>query len=199
MRITSLFLGSVLAAASLLAGCATGPRVRSTQDAAVDFSQYRTFGFTTPLGTDREGYQTIVSQQLKSATQREMAARGMRYDETSPQLLINFNGKLSDKLRTSSVPSSGVSLGVGRSRGYYGYRTGIYTAWPMYTDTSVDSYTEGTLNIDVVDAARKQMIWEGVAVGRVSEKDLANLQPAIDAGVKAIFEKYPVGAPDVAQ
>jgi hypothetical protein len=199
MRITRLFLGSMLVAASLAAGCATGPRVRSTQDTAVDFSQYSTFGFSSPLGTDREGYQTIVSQQLKTAAQREMEARGMRYDDTSPQLLINFNGKLSDKLRTTSVPSSGVSFGIGRNRGYYGYRTGIYTAWPLYTDTNVDSYTEGTLNIDVVDAARKQMIWEGVAVGRVSEKDLANLQPAIDAGVKAIFEKYPVPALNPAQ
>jgi hypothetical protein len=33
----------------------------------------------------------------------------------------------------------------------------------------------------------------------VSEKDLANLQPAIDAGVKAIFEKYPVPALNPAQ
>lgn len=190
------FTGALL----VLAGCASGPvaRVRATQDSTVDFSQFRTFSFASPLGTDREGYQTIVSQQLKTATQRELEARGLRYVETSPQLLVNFSGKLSDKLRTTSAPSSGVRLSVGMGRGYYGYRTGIYTAWPLYdTETRVSTYTEGTLNIDVVDAARRQMIWEGVIVGRVSEKELNNLQPAIDAAVVAIFEKYPVAAPAV--
>jgi hypothetical protein len=58
-------------------------------------------------------------------------------------------------------------------------------------ETRVDTYSEGTLNIDVIDAARKQMIWEGVAVGRVTEKTMENLKPEIDQAVAAIFAKYP--------
>jgi hypothetical protein len=165
--------------------------VRSNFDKATDFSQYKTFGFATPLGTDREGYQTIVSQHLKTATRRELEARGFKYADTSPQLLVNFNAKLSDKLRAETVPSASVGMG----RGYYGYRSGYYSAWPMYDETVVTSYTEGTLNIDLVDAARKQMVWEGVAVGSVSEKAQTNLQPAVESVVTAIFKKFPVAAP----
>ena len=181
-------LGAVLVAA----GCESGPRVRAERDKTVDFSQYRTFAFADPLGTDRAGYQTMVSQYLKAATQRELEARGLRLVEADPQMLVNFNGKLSEKFRTTPVPSSAITFGYGHG-GYYGYRTGIYTTWPLYApETRVDSYSEGTLNVDIIDAAKKQMIWEGVAVGRVTDETMENLQPKINEAVAAIFVNYPI-------
>lgn len=186
------FALALLGAALVATGCASGPRVRAQQDKSADFSQYRTFAFADPLGTDREGYQTIVSQYLKAATRRELEARGLRLVEANPQMLVNFSGKLSEKFRTSTVPSSAITFGYGHG-GYYGYRTGIYTTWPLYApETRVDSYTEGTLNIDIIDATKKQMIWEGVAVGRVTEETMENLQPKINEAVTAIFANYPI-------
>lgn len=185
------FVLALLGAALLATGCASGPRVRAERDAAVDFTQYRTFAFADPLGTDRAGYQTMVSQHLKAATRRELESRGLRLVEADPQLLVNFNGRLSEKFRTSTVPSSGLTFGYGR--GYYLYRTGFYTTWPLYQpETRVQSYTEGTLNVDIIDAEQKQMIWEGVAVGRVTDKTYDNLQPEIDAVIAAIFANYPI-------
>jgi hypothetical protein len=180
----------------MLVSCAaTGPKVRTEVDPAADFSSYHTFGFVQPLGTDRSGYQTIVSQQLKAAARRELEARGLRYEESSPQLLVNFNGRLSEKMRVETTPQPAFGIGLGYGRGYYGYRTGLYGSWPLYTDyTTATPYTEGTLNVDVADAARKQLVWEGIVVGRVTEKDRANLQPAIDAAVAAAFAKFPIGA-----
>lgn len=186
------FALALLGAALVATGCASGPRVRAQQDKSADFSQYRTFAFADPLGTDREGYQTIVSQYLKAATRGELEARGLRLVEANPQMLVNFSGKLSEKFRTSTVPSSAITFGYGHG-GYYGYRTGIYTTWPLYApETRVDSYTEGTLNIDIIDATKKQMIWEGVAVGRVTEETMENLQPKINEAVTAIFANYPI-------
>ena len=191
-RLRRGFAVALLGAALVAAGCASGPRVRAERDKTVDFSQYRTFAFADPLGTDREGYQTIVSQYLKAATRRELEARGLRFVEAGPQLFVNFSGKLSEKFRTTTVPSSSITFGYGHG-GYYGYRTGIYTTWPLYApDTQVTSYTEGTLNIDVIDAAKKQMIWEGVAVGRVTDDTMENLQPKINEAVAAIFVNYPI-------
>ena len=182
----------MVAAASLmtLAACTSGPEVRVQLDRSADFSQYRTFAFVSPLGTDRDGYQSIVSQNLKAATQREMEARGLRLDVNAPQLLVNFNASLDDKLRVTSVPSA--SFGMG----YYGYRYGMYSAWPMYHDsTVVHQYQQGTLNIDVVDAARKQLVWEGVVTKSVSQHDIDNMEAAINAAVAAAFAKYPVAGP----
>jgi hypothetical protein len=191
--IRSLSVAALAGAALLAAGCASGPQIRAERDKTVDFSRYHTFGFANPLGTDREGYQTMVSQYLKAATQRELEARGLRLVEESPQLLVNFSGRLNDRLLARAVPETGLIVGVGVAQDYYRYRTGFYTAWPLYPmDSRVDTYTEGTLNIDLIDAGRKQMIWEGVAVGRVTEKTMDNLKPKIDEAVTAIFAKYPI-------
>jgi Domain of unknown function (DUF4136) len=184
-----------LAAAAVLAlvACASAPDVRVDYDRTADFTRYKTFGFASPLGTDRGGYQSVVSQHLKAATQREMEARGMRLNVEAPELLVNFNASLDDKLRVTTAPT--LATGVGVSRGYYGYRTGMYTAWPMYADqTVVTQYKQGTLNIDIVDAARKQLVWEGVVSNSVTQKMLDNVPAAIDAAVAAAFAKYPLPA-----
>ena len=189
---------ALIAASSLLAlaGCASVPEVRVDLDRSADFTQYKTFAFASPLGTDRGGYQTIVSQNLKAAAQRELEARGMRLDSAAPQLLVNFNATLSEQLRVSPGPTVGVGVG----RGYYGYRYGMYGAWPMYTDmTTVTQYTEGTLNIDVVDAARRQLVWEGVVTKSITQQDRDDMKAAIDAAVAAAFAKYPIPVPAAAK
>ncbi|HET9447547.1 MAG TPA: DUF4136 domain-containing protein [Steroidobacteraceae bacterium] len=183
---TLLVLASMTA---LLAGCASGPKIRANTDPQANLSSYRTYGFVQPLGTDRAGYSTIVSEQLKAAVRRELEARGYTYAQDNPQLLVNFNAKLDDKLRVDSAPTASIAMG----RGYYGYRGGFYSAWPAY-ETSVDQYTQGTLNIDVVDASQKRLVWEGIAVGRVTQKTRENLGAAIDATVAEIFKKFPITA-----
>jgi hypothetical protein len=80
--------------------------------------------------------------------------------------------------------------------GYYGYRGGYY-GWGagVNTSTYVDNYTEGTLNVDVVEAAEHKLLWEGIAVGRISERTQNNLQPTVDAVVKQVFEQFPTKPP----
>jgi hypothetical protein len=176
-------------AALVLAGCATTPKatIRATTDSTADFSQYKTFGFVEKLGTDTANYESMVSASLKNAARRELEARGIAFSATSPDLLVNFNGKLDEKLRVSQTPS--VTMGAG----YYGYRGGIYSTWPMYPqETSVDQYTQGTLNVDVVDARRRQLVWEGVAVGRVTESVRGNIPAVIDGVMPEIFAKFPI-------
>lgn len=171
----------------VLAGCASGPDVRAMSDPSANFAQYQSFGFSDPLGTDRAGYQSIVSQQLKAAARRELEARGLRYDPASPQLLVNFNAKLNDKMRVTTTPEPVMAPG------YYGYRRGFYQPWPMYAErTDVTQYTEGTLTIDVIDAARKQLVWEGTVTKSITSKEQQDVGAAIDGAVTAAFAKFPV-------
>ena len=167
----------------LFAGCASGPSIFVNADPAANFTAFHTYNFEVPLGTDNSGYSSLLSQYLRTATAREMEGRGYQRSDT-PDLLINFNVKTKDKIQTTTTPS-GPSYG-----GYYGYRSGYYGVWNGY-DTQVTQYTEGTLTVDVVDAARKQLVWDGTAVGRVREKDRQNLQPAIDNVITQIFTRYP--------
>jgi hypothetical protein len=82
------------------------------------------------------------------------------------------------------------------SYGYYGYRYGMYSAWPLYAD-DVDTvhYRVGTANIDIVDAERNQLIWEGGAEGRLTREVMEDPQPAIESVVAELFSRYPGRAP----
>lgn len=171
---------------TLLAACAAqGPQIRTDSDRNADFSKYRTFGFPTETGTDRGGYSTLLTSYFKDAVRREMTTRGYVYAEQNPDLLVNFYANVREKTETRTTPTLGY--------GYYGYRYGLYTAWPLYDTRDVDtvSYRVGTVNIDVVDAARKQLIWEGIAEGRVSKEQMDNPQPAVSGVVTELFQQFP--------
>jgi hypothetical protein len=170
----------------LVAGCATGPTIRSNLDNTVDFSKFRTFGFLDPLSTDRDGYQTLVSQQLVASTDRELRARGLQRSDSNPDLLVNFSANLDQRLRITQTPTVPISS-IDRR-----HHRGFYSTWPTHQQTEVRQYTQGTLGIDIVDASRRQLIWEGFAVGRVTQRTTDNLGTVLDSAVVDIFADFPV-------
>lgn len=183
--IQTLAIAGLLAA---IAGCASGPTVRSDVDPGSDLGRYRTFAFFEPLATDRDGYGTILSSRLKAATRRELEERGYRYSESSPDLRVNFYTNVKERQEIRSTPEIGFT-------GFYHYRRGFYNPWVGYPyDVRTINYTEGTLSIDLVDASRKQLVWQGLAKGTVTKKVRDNPGPAIDAAVARIFEKFPARA-----
>jgi hypothetical protein len=102
---------------------------------------------------------------------------------------VNFYTTVREHTSVQSTPRLSVGMG------YYRYRTGLYGAWPLYgNDVTSTTYRVGTASIDVVDAARKQLVWEGIAEGRLTEKMLDAPGPAISSAVADIFVKYPARA-----
>jgi hypothetical protein len=169
-----------------LAGCATGPDIRVDGDPSVNIPGYRTFGFFDTLATDKAGYSTILSTRLKDATRRELERAGYTYSDQNPELLVNFNVNVVDKTEVYSTPSVGVGYG------YYGYRSGMYGAWSGYPrDIETRNYRQGTLSIDVVDAAKKALVWQGVAEGRVTQKMRENPGAALDAAITEMLAGFP--------
>ncbi|WP_339899472.1 DUF4136 domain-containing protein [uncultured Gilvimarinus sp.] len=170
-----------------LAGCASGgPTIQSDYSRDVDFNAYQTFGFVDPLGTDKSGYSTLVTSHFKSAARSEMEQLGYTYSEQSPDLLVNFFSNTENRTDIRSTPSMTASYG------YYGYRSGLYMGLPLYgSETETRHYKVGTLNIDVVDAEKEQLIWEGIAEGKLSKEAMANPRDAIRSAVQQIFTTYP--------
>lgn len=181
-------LGALALLVALIAGCATTspPNTRVDYDRKADFSVYRTFGFPKETGTDRGGYSTLVTSYFKSSITTAMEARGYKYSAENPDLLVNFFMNTRD--RTETRPNVGA--------GYYRYREGLYGGWPMYDRDRTVNYQVGTINVDIVDAAKKQLIWEGVSEGRVTEESLANPKVTVNAIVIELMRKYP-GKPNM--
>ena len=191
-RLTSSFpqAAALIALFTLVAGCTTGPSIRSDYDRTADFTAYKTFGFVEPLGTDKSGYSTLVTSHFKGAAQAEMEKLGYTYAEQSPDLLVNFFSNTENRTDIRSSPS------VTASYGYYGYRSGLYMGFPIYgSETETRHYKVGTLNIDVVDAEKSQLVWEGIAEGKLSKEAMADPRAAIHSAVQQIFQTFPTAAP----
>ena len=177
--------------AILLAACASSPTIESDYDHSIDFSQYKTYAFFNPMGIENPNYSSIYGSIFRTAISNEMESRGYVVSD-NPDLMINVSGRLQDKTKvtTTSDPYMG--------GGYYGYRRGAYGTWGGYgygTQTHVSNYTEGTINVDMVDRTEKRMVWEGVAVGRVNDKNTPDETRAnIHAGIKEMFANYPFRA-----
>ncbi|HEY7642750.1 MAG TPA: DUF4136 domain-containing protein [Steroidobacteraceae bacterium] len=173
---------------TVLGGCATTPSAPNTRidyDKAADFSVYRTYGFPKETGTDRGGYATLVTSYFKSSVSTAMEARGYKFSAENPDLLVNFYMNTQERSEIRPGPDAGY--------GYYGYRRGLYQG--LYDDRTIN-YKVGTINVDVVDAAKKQVVWEGVSEGRVSEEALANPKVTINAVVTELMRQYP-GKPNM--
>lgn len=184
-------LVSLAVAVLLMASCASKPDIKSDYDRSVDFSQYKTYGFFNPMGIENPNYSSIYGSIFREAISREMESRGY-VQSNNPDLLINVSGRLQEKTRVTTTSDPYMS------GGYYGYRRGAYGAWGGYgygTQTHVSQYTEGTVNVDMVDRNQKRMVWEGVAVGRVNEKRTnEEMRTNINNGIKEMFAGYPFRA-----
>jgi hypothetical protein len=168
----------------MISSCATTPKVYTNQDPAADFTGYRTYAFDDPLGTDKSGYSSLLSQYLKTAVSREMESRGYALAD-DPDLIVNFYVHTQEKIQTTQTPTTGGS--------YYGYRGSRYGTWGGYTsyETRVTQHTEGTINVDLVDKKRGQLVWESELVGRVTDKVRENLESTVDQAIAEIFVNYP--------
>jgi hypothetical protein len=179
-------LTAVVSAALMLSACASEPNVISNRAPDFDIANYRSFDFMNPLSTDRQGVRTLTSNYLIEATTRELEMKGLRRSSDNPDLLVNFVVSTKEKLQ--SRPSSSVSVGMGRSRygtwGGYGVGVGMSTS-------DVTQNTEGSVRIDIIDASRNMLVWEGAVSGRVTDEVRQNPQPAIDQAVADILSRFP--------
>ncbi len=179
-----------LTLACCVAACTSGPKVRTDADPTANLASYKTFAFFEELATDKSSYSTMITSRLKDATRRELKRRGYEEVTNDPQLLVNFNTNVETRTQVQSTPAPA---------SFYGYRAGMYGAWGGYpADIHTTHYQEGTLVIDLVDAGKRQLVWQAVAQGRLSKKAIENPAASIDALIAEMFEKYPVPALDAA-
>lgn len=176
----------VLPVMLLVSACASGPQVTSDYDRNADFAAYRTFAFFEPLGTDRAGYSTLVTERLKTLTRLQMEQRGYQFDAASPDLLVNFVAQ--SRVKTEYVPPPPMPWGPN----YFGYRMGWYDPWVGYGfGSDMIQYTEGVLTIDLIDARRKQLVWEGVGRSVIDNVEQALSEQKLAPVVADIFARYP--------
>lgn len=179
-------LAAALAAAAIaLAGCASGPDIRADYDKSADFGKYRTYGFVAQAGTDSGDFRSLSTQMLQNAAARQMEQRGYTRAE-NPDLVINFKGKLEEKVDVESTPAPYYGPGWG----YGGWYGAPYGGWGG-TEVTTRRYNVGTLVIDVVDRDKRQVVFQGAISGVVTKEMQQNREASINRAVEGIFMQYP--------
>ena len=153
----------------LLSACASGPTITVNSAPGTDLSNFQTFNFMQPLGSDRDnGARTPLSTMLMNSMSREMASRGLKQSD-SPDVLIDFMVAAEARMDVRTTSSGMTSV----HRSHWG--RGCCTAWPAYR-TTVRQYTQGTLLIDLIDPSANALLAEGAARERLNSNDITQKQ-----------------------
>jgi Domain of unknown function (DUF4136) len=160
----------------LLTSCSS-VRVNSDYDKQVDFTSYKTYAFHK-TGIDKAEISDLDKKRILRSIDETMAAKGFTKSET-PDLLISFFTKEREQV---NVNQFNAGWGYGWGWGWNPYLWG--------GNTSVSRHTEGTLYIDIIDAKKKELIWQGESEG-VLTKDTNKKDEVIKEFVTKILEQYP--------
>jgi hypothetical protein len=171
----------------LLIGCASSPNTTSMSDPTVDLRSYETFNFVQYDQSPDQSYETLELTYLRRAARQQMERRGFTLSD-QPDVVINFSIDTQEKIQSRTVPSTGYGIG------YDPFYDVYYDDWYMSHETRIDQYTEGHLDIDLIDVAQRKLIWQGSTSGRLSRKDFENVQGTLTQAVNEVFTEFPIPA-----
>ena len=162
----------------ILSSCSS-VTVYSDYDKTVDFAPYKTYAYFKP-GIDKVEISDLDKRRILRAIDDQMQAKGFTKSD-NPDLLINIFTKSREQVDVNQF-----SAGWG-----YGWGWG-WNPWMMYggNQTTVSTSTEGTLYIDLIDAKKKEMIWQGEGVGTLT-RNIDKKDEKIAEFVGKILAQYP--------
>jgi len=160
----------------ILSSCSS-IRVNSDYDNNVDFSQYKTYAFQKN-GVDKAEISDLDKKRILKAIDVEMTKKGFTKSET-PDLLVTIFTKEREQI---DVNQFNTSWGFGWGLGWNPYFGG--------GQTYVSSSTEGTLFIDLIDAKKKELVWQGEGEGYLT-KVRSEKEARINEFVSKIVAQFP--------
>lgn len=171
-----LFLLMVAFAAT---SCST-IKISSDFDRTADFSSYKKFKFTDEALT--LPINEINRNRILRAVEAELTAKGLSKSDTDPDVFIDIKLKGEQKQTATATNSGGYGYGY-----RYGWGGGFST-----TTISYETYVDGTLFVDMIDAKKQQLVWQGRGTKTIDPDANENKREQnINYAVKQIFMKYP--------
>jgi len=168
---------------ALLPACAPALKVTSDYDSKAEFIKYRTYTFAPE--SQNLPVNELNKRRILDEIETQMAAKGFTKAEAGD---IWVDVRVSAKERKEATAyTNGSGYGM-----YGGYR---YGGGFQTTSVSVQTYVDGTLIISFIDAAKKELVWQGTGVRTLDQNATADKREKnISDAVKGILAKYPPGA-----
>jgi hypothetical protein len=151
--------------------------VYTDYDKQVDFTPYKTYAFHKN-GIDKAEISDLDKKRILHAIDETMSAKRFTKSD-NPDLLISFFTKEREEVNVNQF-NAGWGYGWG-----WGWNPFLWGG-----NTMVTRHTEGSLYIDIIDAKKKELIWQGEGEG-VLTKDRDKKEALIKEFVSKILEQYP--------
>jgi len=192
----------VLTALVLLttASC-TGISVMSDYDRDYDFTRSRTYAWVSGADADSADVlaeNPLVTRRVRSAVDRELAARGFRdAGRSTPDLLLVAHVYVTLKTAVRYMTHDPFYYGYTYRGRFFRYRPLLA---PFYEMPVTESWREGRLIVDMIDERRKELVWRGSASGALKDYRTGEaMQKDIDIAVSKIFSDFPSTQTDARQ
>jgi len=163
-----------------ISGCTTTPNVKTDYDPAVNFSQYRTYGWVytaTPSGMN-----PLSFQRIKDSIDRSLKTRYTE-DAANADFAVDFTIGRKDSVEVNDMGPPVGPYGFARPWAWGGAGWG-------WSNVDVRNVTEGTVVIDFYDVKTKKPIWHGIVTKEV-DPNRTPTQEEIDTAVAAVLAKFP--------
>ena len=169
---------SILVLTIIMASCSS-VRVATDYDQTANFNQYKTFAFYKP-GIDKAEISDLDKRRILRAIESELMARGFTKSE-NPDLLVSIFTKSQQRVDVYN-----------NNWGFGGWGWGGFGpwGWGWNQQPMVSTRTEGTLYIDLIDSSKKELIWQGMGTGYLTQK-MEKKDERIREFVSKVMEKYP--------
>jgi len=178
-----LYLSASVILVLILVSCSS-VNVYSDFDKKTDFSNFKTYAFYKK-GIDKVEISDLDKRRILRAIENELQAKGMVVSD-NPDVLINIFTKSREKIDVYNNSYNGWYPW------YYGYGYGYYGPGYGFGYTNVSTSTEGTLFIDLIDARKKELAWQGIGTGVLSyQKSIDKKEARINEFVSKIMMAYP--------
>ena len=159
---------TALALAALTAGVVYAQHITTDSDPAAPFATYKTYAWTPGTAS----VISLTEQRIHEGVNAQLQGKGMTQVDSNPNVFVATH------VTTHTVPQV-----MADGFGPWGFGGGMAT---------VQTYTEGSLIVDLYDATTRKMVWRGVATATVSDKPEKNAEK-IDKSLAKMFARYPPG------
>ncbi len=161
---------SITALTLLLASVAAAQKIRVEFDQSADFSKYKTFAIRGGQlnSTNPALNSELTRKRVESDIERALTAKGLTAAAGRADLNVRYHLGTARRTEVERYPA-----------GWRGWGTRVVRV----------PYAEGTLVIDLRDAAAKSLVWRGIAT---QEKSSAgDIAGKLDDMVRKSLDKYP--------
>lgn len=162
-------------------------KVAADYDKDANFNNYKTFAFFK-TGIDKAEISDLDKRRILRAVESELLTQGYVKSE-DPDLLVSIFTKAQTRV---DVYNNNWGWGGFGGWGWGGWGMGGFgPGWGMgMNQPAVSTQSEGTLFIDLIDAKKKELVWQGMGTGFLSRK-IEKKEERIKEFVSKVMEKFP--------